>query len=170
MRGNDEKLTTLELADINTDYCEISRSEELFVHDLPSRASYKLKEGDIITAIAGNSIGTPKHMSALVTSEFDGAICSNGFRILAPINGDIEPLYLLFFLRTDIYFKQVFRYRTGAAIPAISDEDLKKILIPIPEKNEQSQIAGIVAKGFEVRRDSKKGLQHITEQFVSSIF
>lgn len=169
LRSDDGKVEYVELSDINTDYCEISRSEELFVHDLPSRASYKLKEGDILTAVAGNAIGTSKHMSALVTSEFDGAICSNGFRILRPKNGDIDPLYLLFFLRTNIYFKQVFRYRTGAAIPAISDSDLKKILIPIPEKEEQSKIASIVNKGFEARRDSKNGLKCITKEFVSSI-
>ena len=88
-------------------------------------------EGDIITGIAGNSVGTRKHATALVTSEFDGAICTNGFRVLrAP---KINPYYLLYYLHCDLFLKQMMMYRTGAAIPNVSDTDLNYIMVYLPD-------------------------------------
>ena len=39
---------------------EIINSKSIAVNKLPSRASYELKTGDIITAVAGNAIETHK--------------------------------------------------------------------------------------------------------------
>lgn len=67
----DQNLTVeyVELSDINTHSYEIINSTTYQVHELPSRACYEIQEGDIITAIAGNSVGTRKHATALVTKE-----------------------------------------------------------------------------------------------------
>ena len=60
------KVEYVELSDVNTPSLEIINSSEMSVYELPSGASYEIKEGDIITAIAGNSIGSRKHATALV--------------------------------------------------------------------------------------------------------
>jgi len=151
----------VELADINSEYLEITKSDTMYFHELPSRATFVLKEGDIVTAVAGNSIGSPKHMSALVTKEFDGAICTNGLRILKPKEKIIDPFYLLFYLRTPFFLKQVLKYRTGAAIPSISDKDLLRIFIYIPPLNEQKSLANKVRRSFELRLESRKLLTTI---------
>ncbi|MEW6654168.1 MAG: N-6 DNA methylase, partial [Bacteroidota bacterium] len=122
----------VELSDINTHSYEIINSTTYQVHELPSRASYELKEGDIITAIAGNSVGTRKHATAIVTQDFEGSICTNGFRVLR--NFKIDIYYLLYFLKSEIFLKQMFMYRTGAAIPNVSDNDLLNIVIHVPEQ------------------------------------
>ncbi|MBN2225818.1 MAG: N-6 DNA methylase [candidate division Zixibacteria bacterium] len=150
----------VELADINSEYLEITNSTNMFFHDLPSRATYILKEGDIVTAVAGNSIGSRKHMTALVSKAYDGAIATNGLRILKPV-GDLDPYYLLYFLRTEIFLKQVLRFRTGAAIPAVSDDDLLRIQIYLPDKKKQQQIADVVKKGFELRLRSRQLLDEV---------
>lgn len=80
--NKNEVVEYVELSDLYTKSFEIVNSTTLHTSELPSRASYELKTGDIITAVAGNSIGTPKHATAYVTKEFNGAICSNGFRVL----------------------------------------------------------------------------------------
>jgi len=129
----------VELSDISTYSFEIINATVYDVHDLPSRASYELKEGDIITAIAGNSVGTRKHATALVSKNYAGCICTNGFRILRNIT--IDPYYLLFFMRTDKFLKQMFMYRTGAAIPAVSDNDICRIIIDLPGQEEVQVIA-----------------------------
>ena len=57
---NDEAIVRyVELSDVIPGYAEIGSASEMYIHELPSRASYLLKEGDIITSVAGNSIGTP---------------------------------------------------------------------------------------------------------------
>ena len=149
----------VELSDVNTHSFEIINSTTLHTSALPSRASYKLKENDIITAVAGNSIGTQKHATALVTKEYENAICTNGFRILR--NPKIDIYYLLYYLKSEAFLKQVFMYRTGAAIPAISDNDLYRILVYIPNNNELEQISSKVKISFNLRKNAQNILRDI---------
>lgn len=161
LRIKDELIKYVELADVNADYCEISNATEMYVHELPSRASFEIKKDDIITAVAGNSIGTSKHMSALVTDEYAGAICTNGFRILR-IQDEVIRYYLLYYLRTEFFLKQVFKLRTGAAIPAISDDDLTNVLVYFPSDRDVKKITENMKKSFQIREESKKLLTGIT--------
>lgn len=148
----------VELTDINPNNFEIINSTKMYVYELPVRAKFELKKGDIITAIAGNSIGTYKHVSAIVTSEFDGCVCTNGLRILQP-NKEIDPYYLLFYLKSELFLKQVYRYRTGSTIPSISDRNLSKILIYIPPKEKQIIIGNKIREIFDLRKQVKKILR-----------
>ena len=67
----DSNYNYIEIADINSYTSEIINSTEMLGEDLPSRASYKLMENDIIVATSGNSIGTRKQSKALVTKSFE---------------------------------------------------------------------------------------------------
>jgi type I restriction enzyme M protein len=153
----------VELSDINTHSYEIINSTTYQVHELPSRASYEIQENDIITAIAGNSIGTRKHATALVTKDFEGSICTNGFRVLR--NFKIDSYYLLYFLKSDLFLKQMFMYRTGAAIPNISDIDLANTLINIPDEKTIEEVSRKMKKSFELRQESKKQIESIKFAF-----
>lgn len=149
----------VELSDINTHSYEIINSTSYQVHELPSRASYELQEGDIITAIAGNSVGTRKHATALVTKEFEGSICTNGFRVLR--NFKIDSNYLLYFLKSEVFLKQMFMYRTGAAIPNVSDTDLANTIISIPDDKTLKEISKKMKKAFELRQESRNQIESI---------
>ena len=149
----------VELSDINTHSFEIINSTTYSVHELPSRASYEIKEGDIITAIAGNSVGTKKHATALVSNEYDGCICTNGFRVLR--NFKIDPYYFLYYLRTEEFLKQMFMYRTGAAIPNVSDTDLANIEIYIPFNGKKEIISHQIRKAFELKQEFKNQIESI---------
>jgi type I restriction enzyme M protein len=152
----------VELSDINTHSFEIINSTSYPVHELPSRASYEIKEGDIITAVAGNSIGTAKHASALVVKNYEGCVCTNGFRVLR--NFKIDPYYFLYYLKTEMFLKQIFMYRTGAAIPSISDRDLERTLIYLPSENEIQEISKKVRNSFELRKKASQQLKEISIQ------
>ncbi len=154
-----EQVEYVELSDINTHSFEIINSTSLNTYELPSRASYELKQGDIITAVAGNSIGSHKHATAYVTDEFENAICTNGFRIFR--KPKIDTFYLLFYLKSDAFLKQVFMYRTGAAIPAISDTDLANILVYLPNEQELNRISENVKQSFILRKSAKEKLTSI---------
>jgi len=158
-----ETVDYIELSDINTHSYEIINATEYLVHELPSRASYEVRENDILTAVAGNSIGTNKHATALVTKDYEGNICTNGFRILR--NCKVDLYYLLYYLRTEMFLKQVFMYRTGAAIPNISDHDLGRILVYLPEEKVLQEISEKVRYSFELRKQAKEEVEKITVAF-----
>lgn len=149
----------VELSDINTHSYEIINSTTYQVHELPSRASYEIQQGDIITAIAGNSVGTKKHATALVSEDFAESICTNGFRVLR--NFKIDGYYLLYFLKSEMFLKQMFMYRTGAAIPNVSDIDLANIIIHLPHKKTISEISDKMKKALELRQASKQQIESI---------
>lgn len=150
----------VELSDINAHSLEIINSTNYKVHELPSRASYELKESDIITAVAGNSIGTEKHASAIVTKRHEDCICTNGLRILR--NPKIDKHYLLFYLRSELFLNQVMMYRTGAAIPSLSDKDLANIMVYIPNDDVIKQISARVQRSLAMRIESSQILDSIS--------
>jgi type I restriction enzyme M protein len=162
----DQNMTVeyVELSDINTHSYEIINSTTYQVYELPSRASYELQAGDIITAIAGNSIGTRKHATALVTKDFEGNICTNGFRVLR--NFKMDSYYLLYYLKSEVFLKQMFMYRTGAAIPNVSDNDLLNIVIHVPEQKIIDEISNKMKHAFELRQESKKQIESINLELV----
>lgn len=154
----------VELSDINTHSYEIINSTTHQVHELPSRASYEIEQDDIITAIAGNSVGTRKHATAFVTDEFAGSICTNGFRVLRNIQ--IDSYYLLYYLKSEMFLKQMFMYRTGAAIPNVSDTDLANIIIHLPDQKIITEISNKMKKAFELRQASKQQIESIELKLV----
>jgi len=164
LKDQNSTIEYVELSDINTYSYEIINSTTYQVHELPSRASYELQEGDIITAIGGNSIGTRKHATALVTKDFEGNICTNGFRVLR--NFKIDSYYLLYFLKSEVFLKQMFMYRTGAAIPNVSDNDLSNIIIHLPNDKLIEDISKKMKKAFELRQESRNQIESIHLELV----
>lgn len=155
----DARLKYIELSDINTYSFEIINATPYSVYELPSRATYEVQEGDILTAVAGNSVGTSNHATALVLAEHDGCICTNGFRIVR--NATVDPYYLLYYFKTDIFLRQVFMMRTGAAIPSVSDTDFANILVYLPDDDVIKSIAERVRKAFELRAAAREQLRGI---------
>lgn len=149
----------VELSDINTHSFEIINSTSMYVYDLPSRATFEIKTDDILTAVAGNSIGTRKHATALVSDQFNGCICTNGFRIFRKLQ--IDKYYLLFYFQSEYFLKQVYKNRTGAAIPSLSDIDLLNILIYLPDNKTLEKISNAVKTSFELREQSLNILKDI---------
>lgn len=160
LKDQNQTVEYVELSDINTHSYEIINSTTYQVHELPSRASYEIEVGDIITAIAGNSIGTRKHATALVNQDYEGSICTNGFRVLR--NFKIDNYYLLYFLKSEIFLKQIFMYRTGAAIPNVSDTDLANTLINLPDDKTIIDISSKMKKAFELRQESRNQIESIS--------
>ena len=161
---NDEVVEYVELADVNMHTSEIINSTTYLVYELPSRATYDLRKNDIITSVAGNSVGTKKHATALVGMEHHGCICTNGFRILRQSKIDLH--YLLFYLRSELFLRQVFMFRTGATIPSISDSDFANLLIYIPNEKEIEEIGEQMRTALKLRDISKKSMENINAKLI----
>jgi len=65
--------------------------------------------------------------------------------------------------------KQVFRYRTGAAIPALSDADLLEILVLVPSAKEQKRIGMVIKKGFEERAKYKRNINEVLAEINKNV-
>jgi type I restriction enzyme M protein len=102
----------------------------------------------------------------LVLKDFEGSICTNGFRVLR--NFKIDSHYLLYFLKSDVFLKQIFMYRTGAAIPNISDTDLANTLINLPDDTTMKEISKKMKKAFELRLESRNQIESIATMFTSN--
>lgn len=159
LASNDE-IRYIAISDVDARTMQVVFQQVIKPHEAPSRATYRVRAGDIITAISGASTGTPRHATALITEDEDGAICSNGFAVLRNIHG-VEPFFLLAYMRTDYYFRQVRRLMTGHAIPAISADDLSKVLVSIPRQEVQRNIADKIAAILSVRKKALKKTEEI---------
>lgn len=161
LKNPENRINYVEITGVNPATSEIISSQQMFVRDAPTRATYALKKGQIITEVAGVSTGTRNHASAIVTEEYHDSVCTNGFRVIRPIN--IDPYYLLYYLRTDLFLSQVRRYLTGAAIPAINEEDLGNILVVLPQQDRIKKISEEFRRSLSLRAESMSIIQGLSE-------
>lgn len=161
--ASDSEIKYIAISDVDYRTMQVVSQQVIKAHEAPSRATYRVRNGDIITAVSGASTGSPRQATALITEDEDGAICSNGFSVLRNIHG-VEPLFLLAYMRTDHFLRQVKRYMTGHAIPTISVDDLSKVLVPIPSKSEQEKIARNIAEIQAMRKEALKAGEKVVNE------
>lgn len=113
-------------------------ASEISVADAPSRARMVVQPDDIIV-----SLTRPHHGSiALLNKAHEGCIASTGFAVIRSVDGDqISRTYLWAALRLSLSLKQMLRRASGGNYPAITQDELAKVLIPLPDKSTQKKIA-----------------------------
>jgi restriction endonuclease S subunit len=70
-------------------------------------------------------------------------VASTGFAVIRKISNEILREYLYIILRQNISLLQMEQRSSGGNYPAITEEELKKILIPLPPKEIQQQIVDL---------------------------
>ena len=101
----------------------------------PSRASRKLHTGDVIFSIVRPYL---KNI-ALITENYADCIASTGFYVCSPIS-ELNPEFLYYFLLSSYCIDGVMPFMKGDNSPSIRGEDLEKLIIGLPSKNEQTRI------------------------------
>jgi restriction endonuclease S subunit len=150
----DKIINYVAIADINPESSQIISHTEMPAYQAPSRATYEIREGQILTAVSGVSRDSKKQISCYVTKKQNNYICTNGFAVLEP-KENIEPLYLTFYLKSPFYTEQLVRELTGATIPAISLEDMKQVLVYLPSIKIQKEIAKLMEMSNYLRIESR---------------
>ena len=121
--------------------------------DLPSRARCKVKVGDVIASSIEGSLES----IALITEEYDNALCSTGFHA---INSDVlNSETLLVFLKSSIGQLQLRKGCSGTILTAINREEFSKIIIPIIGSEKQSEIQQKVIESFSLRKHARDLLE-----------
>jgi type I restriction enzyme M protein len=117
----------IEISDV-TKHGLIVTSVRAPLKDLPTRAEYKINEGDVLVAINNSSRGTV----VIVPKEFDGALCTSGFYVIKP-RSKKEGLLLWYSLRSEYSRKQIYYLAQTASQPELKMSYWKEIfLVAIP--------------------------------------
>jgi restriction endonuclease S subunit len=113
--------------------------------DAPSRAKWVVKPGDLITS----TVRPVRRLSAIISEEQEGFICSSGFEVLRPKN--ISAEVLLVYLRLPLICELLDLHTTASMYPTISPTDLLQIPISLPDEDSQIKIKKLVQKSFDTR-------------------
>ena len=138
----------------NFDYIEISGvrqdgtavSETVPHTEAPSRATWFVKAGDVITS----TVRPIRRLSALIAPEQNGFICSSGFVVLQPKT--IPAEVLLTYLRLPLFCELMDLHTSASLYPAISEQDLLNLPIPRIEQDAQQAIVSAVQSAQASRR------------------
>lgn len=141
----------IEIGDVSND--GIAQSSPIMGEDAPSRATWMVKSGDVITS----TVRPIRRLSAIITENQDGYVCSSGFAVLTPKN--IEPELLLVYLRIPLVCQLLDLYTTASMYPAISTDDLMSIPISIPDFTIREKVIEKVRQSFSARNEAKRILK-----------
>ena len=113
----------------------------------------QLEENDILISRSG-SLG----LVALVDEKIKKCIISSHIiRVVLDKEkvNEINPKYIVDFLRTKYGLLQFFRKKIGAVVPEIDHEALKSIIIPIPPRQIQDKIADMMDEAYRIKKEKE---------------
>ncbi len=133
----------IEIGGLGTD--GTAASESLPQREAPSRATQYVRAGDIITS----TVRPIRRLSALISPEQDGDVCSSGFVVLQPRGINAETL--LTYLRLPLVCELMDLHTSATMYPAISESDLLRLPIPAIPANVQETIAAAIQQAADSR-------------------
>lgn len=147
--GDGPTFRYIEISSVNSETGEAQPVDTLR-SAAPSRARMVVRDGNIIVSLTRPQRGS----IALIDESLDGCIASTGFAVLADINTDeVQTSYLWSFLRTQAARLQMLQKSSGGNYPAITEDELHRVLVPVPDANVQGKIAAeVVRRREEARR------------------
>lgn len=139
----------IELADVGTSG-NITGATVADGSELPTRARRIVHAGQVIVSSIEGSLQS----CALITSEYDGALCSTGFYVIDSDMYNSETLLLLF--KSPMIQSLMKRGCSGTILSAISENELRKIPMPYIDFDIQQTISEHVRDSFTLRKESER--------------
>ncbi|MBN1220293.1 MAG: restriction endonuclease subunit S [Anaerolineae bacterium] len=137
-----------------------SYSEKVF-NSAPSRARRVLRKGDVLLSTVRPNLQS--HF--LFDKDEEDWICSTGFAVIRCLKQEAYPAFVYFHLFGGTISKQIEALISGSNYPAINSSDVRDLMIPAPEVDEQKAIAVILADmeaeitALETRRAKTQALK-----------
>ena len=145
---NNTRYKYIELSDIGVNG-EISGSTYEYGSNLPSRARRVVHTGDIIISSIEGSLQS----CAIITEEYDGALCSTGFYVLSPRSINSETSLVLF--KSSAIQALLKRACTGTILTAMNKDEFTAINLPVINKDIQNKIADVIRQSTILHSKSK---------------
>ena len=148
----------IEISEIDIPTGEVLNVSYIPKAEAPSRAKKIVRTGDILVSTTRPSRGS----ICLINEKFDLHIASTGFEIIRDIDEKyLDKEFLFNILRTRICLMQMFYRSSGGNYPAITQEQLGKILIPVPSKLIQQKVNSIFKKARTTHSTNKTKAKEI---------
>ena len=163
----DVEFVYLDVSSVNKETKEIDTPTVLLGKDAPSRARKLIRKNDVIFATV-----RPTHSRvALITEEYNQQVCSTGYFVIRG-KDFIFNKYIFYFLLTDEFNEQMEKLQKGASYPAVTDTEVKSILLRYPKSlPEQQRIVTILDECFaaidKAKANAEQNLKNAKELFES---
>lgn len=126
------------LSNINDGVITLNNGEQ-YLKEIPENLEkYCIKNNSIVLS----KIGMPTFKSAVAQFDEDTKVVANGNLFIIELDENkVNPFYIQAFLASDLGEATLKSIYTGGAIPTITLEKLKRMMIPVPSLQEQEVIA-----------------------------
>lgn len=121
--------------------------------DLPTRARRIIKTNDLVVSSIEGSLES----IALVTEQYNNALCSNGFYVINSV--EINSETLLCFMKSCAGYQQLKKGCNGTILTAINKDEFCEIVIPKIKNNVQEEIKEKITESSKTREQSKQLLE-----------
>jgi hypothetical protein len=123
--------------------------------DAPSRASWHVRPGDIISS----TVRPIRRLSAQIAPDQNGYVCSSGLVVIDP--RQIAPELLLTFLRLPAICDLLDLYASASMYPAITDDDIFGLPFPKVDFDVEVQIVANVQEAWQAKAQVAQLLEAI---------
>ena len=123
-RFGEEEFMYVEISDVDARACAVQH-KMVRCADAPSRARKVIRPGDVLVS----TVRPERRTIGVLGEESDGGVCSTGFAVLTPKG--IDPHTLARLLQSDFVNAQILRNNMGIAYPAVDEDCLTNLLLPI---------------------------------------
>ena len=159
----------LRITDIDDETHEFSKSDLMTpLADLAMSADYLLKEGDLLFARTGASVG-----KTYLYRQFDGMVYFAGFLIRARIGEGADPEFAYQATLTDAYKKYVAITSQRSGQPGVNAQEYADYQLMLPSKTEQQQI-GMTLRSLDdlitLHQRKLELLQNIKKSLLDKMF
>ena len=167
-KPNDEFIY-IDIASVDGNTGKIIDFKKLKGQNAPSRARRVIRINDVIVSTVRPYL---RAFAIIEDKIFNEQICSTGFAVLRS-NNEILPKYLFSFVRSNLFLKQIIGNMQGSNYPAITQDDIKTIKIPLPPLEKQKEIVEFLDVQFQalekiryLKENAEKTIKLILEKEV----
>lgn len=121
--------------------------------DLPTRARRLVLTGDVIVSSIEGSLGS----CALITEDYNHALCSTGFYVVRSSQINSETLLTLF--KSEPIQQLLKKGCSGTILTGIGKQEFKQIPIPLIRPEVQAEIAQHIQRSFALRKEASQLLE-----------
>ena len=130
----------VDISSINKSTKYIDNPQNILGINAPSRARQLIKTNDVIVSTTRPNLNAV----ALISPEYNDQICSTGFCVLRPQLDFISPIFLYYFVQDEFFVSTLSDLVKGALYPAVTDNDVRDVFIPLPPLDEQRRIVALL--------------------------
>lgn len=128
-------------------HLDFSDAKRLFPDVFEADADSVLRENDVVLTIDGALLGKA---AVHVKGDYECCVSNHMVRILS--GREVSPMFLTWFINSPIGQLQIKRGITGSAIPGIRTDAIKRMLIPLPPLDKQSELVATMEAARAARR------------------